>query len=172
MSEPQHGEDYVHQPVEHTPTTTIAPQPTLAATATSTPATTGALSTHDLLQMMLSMLQSMNTLQLSMAEERAVERKAREAREIRELAMREKMLEIEQKKLEDMQATREQAMKDAAAQQRYHEEHVATQRQARADEEAAQNQAKADKRGCSRNRRKLKRNAERKMKRLGRRRKG
>ena len=86
-------------------------------TATSTPTATSALSTNDLLQMMLSMQQSMNAFQLSMAEERAAEKKAQEARENRELALREKMLEIEQKRLEDMQATREQAKADQEAAQ-------------------------------------------------------
>ena len=45
-----------------------------------TPADTAALSTHDLLQVMLSMQQTMHTFQISMAEERAAEKKAREAR--------------------------------------------------------------------------------------------
>ena len=47
-------------------------------TATSTPTATSALSTNDLLQMMLSMQQSMNAFQLSMAEERAAEKKAQD----------------------------------------------------------------------------------------------
>ena len=132
MNEPQQEEDHVHRLVEPTP----ASQPTLAPTATTAmPAATGELTTHDLLQMMLSMQQSMNTFQLSMAEQRAAEKKAQEAREMRELAMREKMLELEQKKLEDMQATREQAIKDAAAQQKYREDQEAAQTQAKADQE-------------------------------------
>ena len=76
-----------------------------------TPADTAALSTHDLLQVMLSMQQTMHTFQISMAEERAAEKRAREAREMQELAMRKKMVEIEQKKLED---TRQQAIEVAA----------------------------------------------------------
>ena len=95
-----------------------------------TPADTAALSTHDLLQVMLSMQQTTHTFQVSMAEERAAEKKAREAREMQDLAMREKMLIGNR-----AEKARQQAIEVAAAQQRNFEEQQVAQTQMKAGQE-------------------------------------